>query len=440
MLLARVIVLALISLPTPSLGADEPTAGSPFKRGLWPFYTGDARPWAGTQDARALGPVFHWRNREDSKFFEMRPFYSSDETADHSIWRVLFPVVGHRDREDHDQTWLLMLGRDRTNITKSRRDTVLGPLWLGRNADGSRFGGLFPLAGKFVDRLGFDEITFGLWPLIARAKHGEYTETQILWPFFAWGSGGGRFKLRIWPFFGVERKKGIFDHRYFVWPLIHWRRDALDAETPERALYILPVYGRRDAGRYATRFYLWPLFTRQWDREGLGPERIDLLWPFYTRIQGPNIEMRAIRPVYSRKFTPNEREIGLLFGALARRQAKYEDLAVDQWRVFWAGRIGVRSSPDQTLEHFDLWPLYRYQERVDKKGIRSGFVRVPYILPMRGLDPDGWDRHYNKLFEVYGSAWRADEYRNSWFWGFKETRRSTQERWSNWLGFLPVGD
>jgi hypothetical protein len=55
---------------------------------------------------------------------------------------------------------------------------------------------------------------------------------------------------------------------------------------------------------------------------------------------------------------------------------------------------------------------------------------------MRGLDPDGWDRHYNKLFELYGARWRDGELRSTLLFGLREVRRVRDSVWESWGGFL----
>ena len=67
----------------------------------------------------------------------------------------------------------------------------------------------------------------------------------------------------------------------------------------------------------------------------------------------------------------------------------------------------------RSVRRADLWPLLRYSDVEEPDGTRSGFFRLPYLLPLHGLEPDGWDRHYQKLFEVYGASWLDGERRSS---------------------------
>ncbi len=409
----------------------------PFRRGLWPFYTADAQSWAGVQEVRALGPLLHWEGRADKRLFEARPLYSSIRADHERGWDVFYPVVAHREGADRTQTWLLLLARGRTDHQRGTNQTHLGVFFSGRTEGGKRYGGIFPLWGVFLERLGFDRIDFLLWPLFARGRRGDYTETQILWPFFAYGSGDGRRLLRVWPLFGIDKREGVHDRRFFLWPFVHDRRERLGAVHPHISFFVLPFYGRRDAGPLASRFYLLPLYMRQWDRRKPEVGRLDLLWPIYRRgREADGTDFITLRPFFARSRSDQKQEFSVLLGLVGRTQRHSEGLDERLWRLLWAGRVGKRIEGSRETKHVDLWPFYRSLHVRESGGNEHGFVRVPYLLPMRGLDPDGWDRHYNKLLEFYGARWRNDEERSSLLFGLREVRRAPGVAWESWGGLL----
>jgi hypothetical protein len=55
---------------------------------------------------------------------------------------------------------------------------------------------------------------------------------------------------------------------------------------------------------------------------------------------------------------------------------------------------------------------------------------------MRGLEPDGWHRHWNALFEVYERRVEGDERRSSLLWGLVETRARSDVRWTSLGGLV----
>ena len=420
-----------------------PSDRDPFARGLWPLTNGDRRPWAGVMERSWLGPVVHgesWLEADGAlveRRFELRPLYSvrrNDELVRHDI---LYPLARWREGSEGTLGWLLWLARARYDPETEAREKTLGFVFWGRTGGGSRYWGVFPLFGTFEKLFGFDQIRFVLWPLYARGHRRGYTETQILWPFFAYGRGDGRSKFRFWPFYGVKRREGVSVHRFYVWPFIHHHLTHLDTATPTSALYVIPLYGRRDAGPRHTRFYLFPLLSRKWNDQYPATHGLDVLWPIFSserNVKGHTYW--ALRPIVETRRSPERSGWTVGLGLLGRMRVRDEALEGETIRLLWAGRFVWRREGERETRVRDLWPLFRFSERRDPDGTESGFLRVPYLIPLRGLDPDGWDRHYNKLFEVYGARWLGKERRSSLLFGLRETRDSESERWVNWAGFL----
>jgi hypothetical protein len=408
----------------------------PFARGFWPLYSADARPWAGVRESRALGPFLHWEERPDEARFEWRPLYSTLAASDLRRFDVLYPIWAKRLTPEREQSWLIALARTRQDAGTLASEATFGLAFRGRTADGARYSGVFPFYGTFRERLGFDRLSFALWPLFARARRGEYRETQLLWPFFALGRGGGRFKLHIWPLFGLERRDGVSEHRYALWPIFHWRRDHLDTGRPSRAFYALPFYGRRDRGPRHSRFYLFPLLARQWHDGDPDFRKLDVLWPIFSRARDSDSSLLALRPLYVGRRSESERSRSWLLGLVGRSETAAGDLLERRWRLLWVGQIGTRVEGDTETRRADLWPLFRRVSSRDANGSEQGFLRVPWLLPLKGLDPDGWHRHYNGLLELYSARWLGAERRSSTLFGLRETRTSPTASWTQWGGLL----
>ncbi|MEE8558475.1 MAG: hypothetical protein V3T14_11390 [Myxococcota bacterium] len=419
-------------------GNGSPGKGDPFGPGLWPLTTGDRRPWAGTLERQWLGPLIHQEAhlREGSieeRRLEVRPLYSWRATERETEHDLLFPLARRRRKPDRDGSWLFWLARSRDNAETQEREWMSGPVYRGRTDDGRGYSGFFPLLGKFKETFGLEHMRFILWPLYARGQEGEYTETQILWPFFAYGQGGGRFKLRIWPLFGVVRRPNEV-RRFFLWPFIHHHRS--EGLVSSRSFFVIPLYGRRDTGAAHTRFYLFPLYSRQWHDSNPNVHSLELLWPLFTHTRNRQGEARwALRPLVDIVRGPERRAWSVGLGLLGRSRTESEGFWEEELRILWTGRIGQRHEESFHSRRVELWPLLRFSDRRGRDG-NEGFLRFPSLLPLHGLDPDGWDRHYNKLFELYGSRWRGDERRSSLLFGLREVRQSPTERWSSWAGLL----
>ena len=433
--LARVGLALLCGCAVPGPAEER----DPFARGVWPFWTADRRAWAGTRQTRAAGPLLEWEVGEAGARFALRPWLSHAEGAGESRWDVLYPLAARRETPEREDAWLLLLATARRDNDSPRNEQLLGLGFRGRTADGRRYGGVFPFGGRLLERLGFDRIDFLLWPLYARAVRGGYTETQLLWPLFAWGRGDGRFALRVWPLFGIERREGRFDRRFWLWPFVHRRLERLDSARPQHSFYVLPLYGRRDAGPRHSRFYAFPLYARQWDESRPEFGRLDLLWPLWSRLRDAGGDGGlGLRPLFTWARTGPETRIRFLLGAFGTTVVRSESVDERWWRLLWVSRFGRRDEGGTRTRRAELWPLFRFAA-LEGDGLERGSLRVPYLLPMRGLEPDRWDLHWNRLFQVYERRWLAGERRSSWLWGFRETRRAPGERWVSWGGFWHTG-
>lgn len=425
------LALVLVGCAT---GAGEP---SPFARGIWPVYTADARASAGVREGRALGPFVHWETVAGEQRLEIRPLLSRRQRPDLARWDLLYPLAATRATRERRQSWLFWLGRTRADANGTQQSGFFGAFG-GRARDGRSYRGLFPFFGSFRGRFGFDRVRFWLWPLLAYGDRGGYHETQILWPFVSFGRGDGHFKLRLWPLFGIERQAGRYDHRFWLWPFVHWWRERLDSESPERGLWILPLHGRRDRGAQHTRAWLFPLLAYQWNDRDASARRLDLLWPLFSRARERGRSLLAVQPFYVERRSAGSRSRSWLLGALAHHERSGEEIEEREWRVLWVSRFGWRRDATAQRARADLWPLFRRTRLRPAGGVERGTLRVPWLLPLHGLEPDGWRRHWNALFEVYEARWLGPQRRSSWLFGLRESRSAPGvhfEQWAGWLRF-----
>jgi hypothetical protein len=235
----------------------------------------------------------------------------------------------------------------------------------------------------------------------------------------------------------VDRREGRSVRKFWLWPFVHQRISRLDTPTPERLFFFIPFYGRRDAGPFHSRFYLFPLYARRWDDDHPGVQRLDMPWPIYSReldVQGTRYF--RLNPLWSRARGEGVSKWRVGFGLLGRSRVSRDGIDEDMMQILWMGRFGSIVEGERFRRHRDLWPFWRWTERREPGEEVRGFFRVPYLLPFRGLEPDGWDRHYNKIFELYGRRWRGDESRSSLLFGLREGRDAPSEHWESWLGLL----
>ncbi len=431
---------ALVALAALLLGAPSARAGDdPFARGLWPFWTGDALPWAGLRETRALGPFYERVESADAEHWVARPFLSRRIEPERSRWDALFPLAARDVSDARDESWLVLLLHRERETASERSELRSGMSFRGTNADGTRWGGVFPFYGTLRGRLGMDEIRFVLFPLFARGRKGGYTETHLLWPFFSRGDGDGRSQLRVWPLFGFDRNEGRWRRSFWLWPLVHRSEQLLDSTRPERSLWVVPFYGWREIGSWQTRFWMFPLLSYQWDRADPAPYAMDVLWPLWSSSDdGRGTRLRALRPLWWQRTTPESRRSVALLGLVGRERVFADDLRESSWQLLWASSVGQRQEDYAEQRWADVWPLLRARWSRDGEGAESARLSAPFLLPMRGLDPDGWQSHWNGLFEVYRRELLEGERRSSWLWGLHEVRERPGESWHSVGGLLHV--
>jgi hypothetical protein len=431
---AAIVALAALVLATAPLAR---AGDDPFERGLWPFWTGDALPWAGLRETRALGPLYERVESDGATRWAARPFVSRRIEPERRRWDVLFPLAARDESAERDEAWVLLYLHRERERTSPRSELRTGISFRSTNADGTRSSGLFPFYGTLRGRLGMDEIRFVLFPLFARGRKGGYRETHLLWPFFSRGSGDGRSQLRLWPLFGFDHNAGRWRRAFWLWPFVHRSEKLLDSERPERSLWIVPLYGWREIGTWQTRCWLFPLLSYQWDRADPTPYAMDVLWPLWSSSDdGRGTRGFALRPLWWQKQTPESwRGVGLL-GLVGRERVFGDDLRESSWQLAWASGIGQRQQGYAEQHWADVWPLFRARWSRDPEGAERARLSAPFVLPMRGLDPDGWRTHWNGLFELYRREMLEGERRSSWLFGLHESRERPGETWHSFGGLL----
>jgi hypothetical protein len=427
-------VLALAACASPP--APEP-ARRPLD--LWPFVVRDARPVAGIATTRIAGPFFESWAREGA----------ADEDADEIGWTLRPFAAGLEDGEARNLEFLYPLGELRRDEQGTRLrvtplvDHVFGAPeskpeeeargWTfllafgGRTREGARYGGLFPLAGFAEGRFGLERLDFFLFPLFGRSREASgYTRVHVLWPFFSWGSGGGRRTLRVWPLYGSDVREGEWSKRFALWPFVHWQTERPGEPDERRVRLFLPFYGATERAHARSRMWLGPVFMRA-ENDLTGARSTDLLWPFVHWARRPASESFAgsseirVEPFYRHAVAPGRERTGALFGLVERSRGSEGELAFDSFRVAFLARFqGARdASSGASLARRELWPFFRYEDRTGEGGRNAGFLRAPWLLPVRG---EGFERHALGLFTGYDRLWRDGERRTDWLWGLARSR------------------
>ena len=352
-------------------GGDSQTGGDENRTTLFPFYfarrSGDPE-----RDYTALVPFYGTiKNRmlRDEINFFMLPLFLHSRQGNTQTWNYLVPFFHVRKGENLKgwQAWPL-IGREEKIIGPEGPGEKGGHRWLfvawplyhtsekGIGTENhSKFNALIPLYA--IRRSSKDDLTSVLWPFFNKItdKVKGYTEYSAPWPFWIYGNGPNRDKLRIWPLYGHDRTE-TSNKEFYLGPL--YQNSELNTEKIliQRWRVMVRLYQhtheeRKETGEVKDRRDLWPIFTHVRDRE---TRRLQLLAPIGPLLPGNKGIERNYSPLFalwhseeniatgrsSRSFlfnfyrgerTPKSRKCSLLFGLV--RYKKNEEGR--EWRLLW---------------------------------------------------------------------------------------------------------
>ncbi len=149
--------------------------------------------------------------------------------------------------------------------------------------DKGKFFAFFPLFGSFKNMMARDKISFLLWPLFIMANTGNSYTYHLIFPIlsFTYGDEKG---LKIFPLFRYKLKENDYFKSYYLWPLSHIHKTALNSPSPNyltmlfpifwilkqgeiHNLNIFPFYWKYDSPNYKSRGYLYPIFFMKEDKK-----------------------------------------------------------------------------------------------------------------------------------------------------------------------------
>ncbi|NLG33768.1 MAG: hypothetical protein GX548_00285, partial [Lentisphaerae bacterium] len=422
--------LRAVPRPLYTRAADPSTKRASWDS-LWPLASGRTfgpeRSWrVGTayfQDSDRTDPAsayrfwllpvwFHGRDRDQTKYaalfpvggeirnilfkdsirFALWPLWVNSRVNDVRTTDVLFPVFSRTTTPDGriDKVRVFPLYSRSKKEGQFEKTSLFWPVWtharyLHPKAKGTAWV-LFPVCGRV--NLNSQKGWMFLPPFFQHVRGEGVTRTFFPWPFFQ-RETGERSKLSVWPLFGY-RVDGPLRRSYWLWPIVNRERN----EWGRRAMVrwsVVPFYthatyssawlpSERRAAEASgealpepevtgKRTKLWPLVSRQYDREA-GAYRLRLLdlWP-------------GSRP------PPVERNWAPIWTLLDyRARGASSDLEV-LWGLYRATRR------EEGARTFSLFPLWRH-ERTGGDGARRWSV----LKGLMAYDRTATNRHMRFLW------------------------------------------
>jgi hypothetical protein len=278
-------------------------------------------PYAYTRDSEetrhdVLFPLFTRAASHDGTRSEtsLRPLFWYDRSPERT-WSLTLPLYFGSWSKERDLFVSPLYLHYRSAANEFEVTSLLPLYWQGRSGETS-VRTLFPLYWE-VENEAQREHTFHVFPLYSRFREGDYTQSSLLWPLTAYGSGGGRTHARFLPLFlydetEADEEAGLeADWRLdLLYPLLHfggggqrsefsllfglanYDADAEDhdfrilgywyrnrSQEGRRQHYWLPFYYSSAEAEEREFWILYPLF--EYERSGASGQ-VDLLWKTFT--------------------------------------------------------------------------------------------------------------------------------------------------------------
>lgn len=379
---------------------DDPVDRMHVQSGLGPLVESQRAP-EGSREEFALRPLFH--RREERRF-------------DRLEWEVLYPLMSYsRSERDYEFQFIQLIhvrGEGSRPEDRERRADFFPFYMSGTTETGETYHAVLPFGGRVFNRLGQDEADWVMFPLYAHfVKQGAETY-YFPWPLVSRTRGEARTGFRVVPFYGEERKAGVFEKRFVLWPFFLQQRTGLDGDDPEETLALLPFYiGQHSKTRDSTTI-LWPLFNYTQDRER-GYEQWDAPWPLIKIARGEGRTIHRFLPFFSVEHRLLRHEFFLremrttnlivLFPLYLRSEEEIPGGRTVRDRILWWLYSDQREEGrDGSARRVDAWPFFRYTRD------RKGGVAFQSLALLEAFMPGN-----DKIEQNYSPLWALYTYRRS---------------------------
>ena len=329
----------------------------------------------------AAGPLlFSKRTPEGGTIGGFRPFWVQTKNAggDLRAAQFLYPVFSYRaDGETYAWSLLELVKRAgrRAGAPAPRSPLEDGeafdiwPFWFSRHSADPResYHALFPVAGTIKSRLGYDRLSWALWPFYFESeKHGAVT-TQTPWPIVRTIHGAAH-GFALWPLFGWEERPGVSREEFYLWPLgynntIAPAADAPAGTPPERDVAALPLFARSTKPGFVNQDFLWPFFGYT-DRTAPSTyHETRYLWPFLVQGRGDDRFVNRWGPFYTHSIVKGHDKTWVAWPLFRHETWSDEGLAQTKTQflyfLYWSLQERSRANPSlapASITH--VWPLF----------------------------------------------------------------------------------
>ncbi len=370
--------LLLLGLTAPLV---ERACGQERERHTWALGVERSDPAGRGTSWTAAGPLFFSKPAPAAGTTSgFRPFWVQTKEANGELrsGAALYPIFTYRaDTETYAWSFFELIKRtDRKAGAPAPPSTLenstafdVWPFWFSRRAHdrADSYRALFPVAGTIKHRLGFEALSWKLFPLYVESHRRGATTTSTPWPFIR-TTHGAAHGFALWPLFGWQERPGLSRDEFYLWPLGYNNTqfassDAPAGTPPSRQFAALPFYAREQRAGFISENFLWPFFgytdrTAPWRYH-----ETRYLWPFFVQGRGGEHSINRWGPFYSHSVTKGIETFWIGWPLYREKRWTEQGLAQTQtqflWRLYWS--LDQRSATNPalapaTIRH--VWPLF----------------------------------------------------------------------------------
>ncbi len=384
------------------------------------------------------GPLFFGRTSaagiESGGF---RPFYVYRRNPEHHTAEsdFLYPLLTHREYAT-DERWslfdLIIFEGPKNPDAPGVRGFDIWPVYFSRDTGkaATSYHAVFPIHGTMLNRLGYDRLSWTLFPLYARLERQGLVTTAAPWPFVKIYGGDGNRGFALWPLFGRWGKPGVYQNEFYLWPLIYRNESRMTAAQPTVSLGVLPFYARDQSAGALSETFVWPFFgyTHRWAPYHYRETR--WFWPLWVQGRGDERLVDRWAPFYTHSIYKGDDKRWVLWPIF--RQEKWTDAGLAQTKtqflyfIYWSLRERSAAQPARfSAQKTHLWPLFSYWNN------GAGRRQLQILSPLEVFFQDNEPVRlaYSPLFAVYRYEQTAPgDVRWSLLWDAITWRRSPSRR------------
>jgi len=395
-----------------------------FQQGLWPIYFKEDKT------ENFLVPFFQFNGGIVSKFI-FRPFFLYQKRNNGNYqFNLLYPIVEFSKNNKVVTERIFPFFNKK--YEENRSDEYFShffPVFWGKY-NNKKYGGVFPIYGKLINKFHYNEINFYLWPLYFSKRKGEDIDYNFLWPFFGYGKGEDYSALRVWPFFGYKEKKNYFSRKFFLWPFFIFQKRKIELSDNgwEYSNIYFPFYIHTFSKYYNYKTFLFPFFRI--NKRGEDYRYYAFPWPFFTyEKDGKGFYDIAVFPFIHIVHKTQYDRLSFLWVLFRNEKifTKNRRELIEENRSFL-----LINRFEKDYEHHvtykNIWPFFEYYRKNDNYILKI-FELFPFKIP------EVYEL-YSPFFNIFYIAKKDGRKKISFLWGLLSYEKNKKNSCFNFLKIL----